>query len=254
MKDIAGALAKAGVGFVHWIANLGPYSWNEIAFVLILMISAVAGLIAACSIISRRNRAIEFIDQSEVVTSPLRNRVAPQFAPEPKAAQAQKEDAQPIEVKVTAPAPKPAQPITLVAPVPAATTPIAMTPIRAQLVLVPFGAGSGNVREIAHANAITQRLKTVLGALAPHIEVARDDKALGKDTGLGRYTLTGAVRHMGDRIRVQIEMADTKTGANLFRFRYQGLPSEQDVMLAEITSRVLKATSRPASERKNDAA
>ena len=158
----------------------------------------------------------------------------------------------PLVLTETAPPDAPAD----VASPPAAAPSVAVkaAPIRAQLVLKPLDAGSGNVAEIAHANAITQRLKIVLAALAPHIAVERKAEAFGNLAKLDRYVLTGAVRHMGDRIRLQVDMADARTGANLFHFRYQGLPSEQDVMLAEITSRVLKATSHPAPDRKSNAA
>lgn len=239
MQNMTAALARASADLFHWIANLGPYSPNEIAFALLLIASAIVGIIVAFSIIARRNRAIEFIDRSEVVTSPLRNRAEARLAMPPEL-----EDA-----------PMPAEPLVLVAePVTSKPQP-PMKPasIRAQLVLAPFG-GSDNARDIANARAITQRLKAVLAALAPHIEVAQDDKALGEISTFGRYRLTGTVRHMGDRIRLQAEMTDAKTGNSVFRYRYQGLPSEQDVMLAEITSRVLKATAQPAPEHKSDAA
>jgi TolB-like protein len=254
MKDIVGALAKASASLGQWIANLGPYSWNEIAFVLALAIGAVLAVVFAFYIISRRNRAIEFVDQSEVVTSPLRNQAEPQFKPlGPKARSAGAEpvliDAVPVVTKV---APRPAPQISQPPLIEPQQRPKA-TPIRAQLVLGPFDAGSGNISEIAHANAISQRLKIVLAALAPHIAVERNAEAFKSSEKLDRYTLTGAVRHMGDRIRLQVEMTDDKTGANLFRFRYQGLPNEQDVMLAEITSRVLKATTH-SPEHKSDAA
>jgi len=256
MKEISRALADAGVSLFHWIANLGPYSWNEIAFILLLIITAVVGVIAALSFIERRNRAIEFIDQSEVVTSPLRNRAKSEWMASPEAILAKEKIVVPINdtAAPVTPVAKPIQPLKLVTQPMSLAAPLKLTPIRAQLVLPPLSAGNANVREIAHANAITQRLKIVLAALAPYIEVAEDDHSFGKDIGLDRYTLVGSVRHMGDRIRLQLEMSDTKTGTSLFRFRYQGLPSEQDVMLAEITSRVLKATSGSETESGSNAA
>ncbi|MFZ1990050.1 MAG: hypothetical protein WAW96_09805 [Alphaproteobacteria bacterium] len=254
MKDVLGALAKAGASFLQWIASLGPYSWSEVVFVFALTISVVVGVFFAIALIARRNRAIEFVDQSEVITSPLRNRAEPVLTAI-RRAPAPTESEKPILLTdiATASATKTAASPAVVAAA-AEAAPIKTTPIRAQLVLKPLGAGSGNVAEIAHANAITQRLKIVLGALAPHIAVERNAEAFGNLGKIDRYVLTGAVRHMGDRIRLQVDMADARTGANLFHFRYQGLPSEQDVMLAEITSRVLKATSHPAPDRKSNAA
>jgi len=253
MTDALGALAKAGVSFMHWIEGLGPYSWNEVLFVFVLTISVVVGLFFGVALIARRNRAIEFVDQSEVITSPLRNRAEPALATASKAP-APADSERPLLLTELAPnAAKTATPPPLGVAI-ATAAPVKTTPIRAQLVLEPLGAGSGNVTEIAHANAITQRLKIVLAALAPHIAVERNAAAFGSLGKLDRYVLTGAVRHLGDRIRLQVDMADARTGANLFHFRYQGLPSEQDVMLAEITSRVLKVTSHPSPDHKSHAA
>ena len=250
MKDVLGEFAKAGANLQQWITNLGPYSWNEIAFVLVLTISAILAVITAVTLISRRNRAIEFVDQSEVITSPLRNRMEPRLAA--PSDEPETDDSEPVLLTEAVPPTPPAQHLQPVPLAPAAPTKAAAT--RAQLVLEPLSASSGNIAEIAHASAIAQRLKIVLAALAPHIAVERDAKAFGNLGALDRYVLKGTVRQSDNQLMVQIELTNAKTGATLFNFSFEGQQGEQEVMLAEVTSRILKGTSQPTADRKSDAA
>lgn len=55
--------------------------------------------------------------------------------------------------------------------------------------------------------------------------------------------LTTEVKHFGDRVRIYAELRDGDARQTLFRLRYQGLPSEEDKILAEIVRRLLAAFS-----------
>jgi hypothetical protein len=81
------------------------------------------------------------------------------------------------------------------------------------------------------------RLEAVLGRLTPQLAAGNGSGRVGRRPR--RFEIGGTVLHMGDRIRVYVEMIDSKTGAPMFRLRYQCLPTEQDLILAEIAKRIM---------------
>lgn len=133
-----------------------------------------------------------------------------------------------------------AAPISSTAPRPPAPRP----PPRAELIILPLRATSAEQNEHRIAEQIGRRLEAVLGEVAPELTLIKDPISLrgSTRTALPRYQLSGTLLHMGDRLRIAVEMSDVATGSVLFRFRYQSLPSEQELILAELVRRILKAT------------
>ena len=124
----------------------------------------------------------------------------------------------------------------------ALTMPPAIAAKRAVLTILPFDAGADDAVETAVARGLSRKLELVLGQLCPKLALApkpanTDDT---RTAGLPRFELSAGVRHIGDRIRLESRMIECGTGQELFRFRYQGLAREMEVILAELTSRVLR--------------
>lgn len=96
---------------------------------------------------------------------------------------------------------------------------------------------------------LTSRVERFMRRYDPsaQLRLARGSFRLRSHAGL---RLTTEVKHLGDRVRVYAELRDGDARQTLFRLRYQGLPSEEDKILAEIVRRILAGiTAQPWSDR-----
>jgi adenylate cyclase len=135
----------------------------------------------------------------------------------------------------------------LLAPVkPGPTTPIEAA--RFSIVVLPFANLSGDPSQDYFADAITENLTTGMSRLPKVPVIARntafiykgkniDAKEIGKDLGV-RYVLAGSVQRDQNRVRINAQLIDTHSGAQLWADRFDTTPADLLQMQDEIVARI----------------
>ena len=119
---------------------------------------------------------------------------------------------------------------TRTAPV-AANAPIAAEAAHLSIVVLPFTNLSGDPSQDYFADGITENLTTDLSRIRNSFVIARntaftfkgkaiDAKEIGKELGV-RYVLEGSVQRDQNRVRVNAQLIDGKTGAHLWADRFE---------------------------------
>ena len=155
---------------------------------------------------------------------------------------------------LTAPAP---------APAPVATTSAAATPpAPLSVVVAPFANLSGDPAQDYFADGVTDYLTTDLSRIRGSFVIASDTaftfkgktldiREIGKQLGV-RYVLEGAVKHEGNRVRINAELIDAETGAHLWTDRFEDNVADLFKLQDEVVARLAKALNyelvRPAAE------
>jgi len=132
------------------------------------------------------------------------------------------------------------------------------------IAVLPFDNLSGNPRQEYFADAFTEDLITDLSRIRDAFVIARRTSFTYKDRSvevpeaareLGvRYILEGSVRHSGNRVRINAQLIDGKTGAHLWSERYDRVLTDAFEVQAEVTGQiaaVLKAELRTADSRRH---
>ena len=99
-------------------------------------------------------------------------------------------------------------------------------PPRLSIVVLPFRNLSGDPGQEYVADAVTEDLTSDVSRLAGSFVISRntaftfkgravDVRQIGRELGV-RYALEGSVRRMGRTVRVNAQLADTRTGAHLW--------------------------------------
>ena len=65
-----------------------------------------------------------------------------------------------------------------------------------------------------------------------------DPRVVRRDLGV-RYVLSGSVRHVGGRVRIQIELSDTESGAVIHSERFDGITADLFEVQDQITSQIV---------------
>jgi adenylate cyclase len=146
---------------------------------------------------------------------------------------------------------------------PAAVTTNALTPVgsnaaarpmapRLSMVVLPFANLSGDPAQDYLAGALTDELTTALARIPGSFVIARnmaltykgkpvDAKTVGKELGV-RYVMEGSVQTTGNQVRVNAQLIDAESGAQLWADQFDtpgaALLSAQD----EIVARLARAT------------
>jgi adenylate cyclase len=119
---------------------------------------------------------------------------------------------------------------------------------RLSLVVLPFDNLSGDPDQEYFADGITEDLTTDLSRLPGSLVIARnsaftykgkvvDPKQVGRELGV-RYVLEGSVRRIGNDVRVNAQLIDTKTGAHLWADRFDSNLTDLGQLQNEITGRI----------------
>ena len=151
---------------------------------------------------------------------------------------------------------KPADPATASAtpmPAPPAATSISQPLVapRLSIVVLPFSSLSDDREQQYFADGITEDLTTDLSRLAKMFVISRntaftygnkpiDTKQIGRELGV-RYALEGSVRRSGGQVRVNAQLIDAETDAQLWAEGFDGDVGDLFAPQNEITSRIANA-------------
>jgi adenylate cyclase len=113
---------------------------------------------------------------------------------------------------------------------------------------MPFANLSGDPSQEYFADGITEDLTTDLSRLPGSLVIARnsaftyknkavDAKQVGRELGV-RYVLEGSVRRIGNKVRVDAQLIDTKTAAHLWADRFDSDLTDLAQLQNEITGRI----------------
>jgi hypothetical protein len=112
---------------------------------------------------------------------------------------------------------------------------------RASLVILPFETPDDAATDAEAALLLLHNLALVLKKLCPELTLtpkpANSDEP--NDAHL-RLTLRANVNHIGNEIHLDTRLSDDAAGRELFHVRCRGLTKNQDVILAELTKRILR--------------
>ena len=122
---------------------------------------------------------------------------------------------------------------------------------RLSIVVLPFANLTGNPAEDYFADGITEDITTDLSRIPGSFVIARntaftykgravDAKHVGHELGV-RYVLEGSVRRAGNRVRANVQLIDTETGAHLWAERFDCERSDLIELQDEVTGRIASA-------------
>jgi adenylate cyclase len=121
-------------------------------------------------------------------------------------------------------------------------------PPRLSLVVLPFANIGGDPEQEYFADGVTESLTTDLSRISGAFVIARntaftykgkagDVKKIGRDLNV-RYALEGSVQRSGNRMRVNVQLVETDTGAHLWAERFDKPVADLFDMQDEIVSRL----------------
>jgi TolB-like protein/tetratricopeptide (TPR) repeat protein len=133
---------------------------------------------------------------------------------------------------------------------PAAAAPHTTVAPRLSIVVLPFVNLDGNSEQDYFVDGVTESLTTDLSRIPGAFVIARntaftfkgkpvDVRVIGRELGV-RYVMEGSVLGGGDRIRVNAQLIDTKTGAHLWAERFDKPRADIFDMQDEITTRLAR--------------
>jgi TolB-like protein len=118
------------------------------------------------------------------------------------------------------------------------------------MVLLPFTNIGGDPDQEYFADGVTESLTTDLSRIAGSFVIGRntaftykgrafDLKQVGRELNV-RYVLQGSVQRLGNRVRINVQLADAETGAQLWAERFDKLIADLFEAQDEIVSRLAK--------------
>ena len=134
---------------------------------------------------------------------------------------------------------------------PSASLPGEQEPPRLSMVVLPFANLSGDLEQEHFVDGITESLTTDLSRIRGAVIIARntaftykgkplDVKAVGRELNV-RYVIEGSVQRGGDRMRVNVQLIDAKTGNHLWAERFDKPLTDLFDMHDEIVARLATA-------------
>ena len=130
------------------------------------------------------------------------------------------------------------------------TTPVASNaqPAKFSFVVLPFTNLSGDPSQDYFADAITENLTTNMSRWPHNFVIARntaftykgkniDAKEIGRELGV-RYVLEGSVQRDQNRVRVNVQIIDAKSGAHLWADQFDTIWADLLQMQDEIVTRI----------------
>jgi adenylate cyclase len=136
-----------------------------------------------------------------------------------------------------------------VSAVPSATQPFSAP--RLSIVVLPFANLSNDPEQEYFVDGITDDLTTDLSRIQGSLVIARntafnykgkaiDAKQIGRDLGV-RYVLEGSVQRSGKQVRINTQLIDAETGAQLWAERFDRDVGDLFALQNEITARIAYA-------------
>jgi TolB-like protein/class 3 adenylate cyclase len=130
-------------------------------------------------------------------------------------------------------------------------TPHKPGPPRLSIVVLPFANIGGDPEQEYFADGVTESLTTDLSRISGSFVIGRntaftykgkhvDLKQIGRELNV-RYVLEGSVQRFSNRLRVNVQLIDAKTGAHLWAERFDKPVTDLFDMQDEIVARVAEA-------------
>ncbi|WFU45444.1 adenylate/guanylate cyclase domain-containing protein (plasmid) [Bradyrhizobium sp. CB82] len=125
------------------------------------------------------------------------------------------------------------------------------SPPRLSLVVLPFANLGGDPKQDYFPDGVTESLTTDLSRISGSFVIGRhtaftykgkavDLKKIGRELNI-RYVLEGSVQRSDDRLRVNVQLVDTETGAHLWADRFDKPIADLFDMQDEIVARLANA-------------
>src|SRR5215831_5079932 len=122
---------------------------------------------------------------------------------------------------------------------------------RLSIVVLPFANRSNDPQQEYFADGITEDLTTDVARIQGSMVIARntaftykgkavDAKQIGRELGV-RYGLEGSVQRSGDQVRINAQLVDTETGAQIWGDRFDRNAADLFALQNEITARIARA-------------
>lgn len=128
---------------------------------------------------------------------------------------------------------------------------VRQTGVLPSLAVLPFESLSDNAEQDYLADGITDDLITDLARVSGLVVIARNStfafKGAGTDLSAvaeelnARYVVLGSLRQSGDRIRINAQLVDTETGANIWADRYDRETSDIFALQDDVRGRIVSA-------------
>jgi TolB-like protein/class 3 adenylate cyclase len=123
-----------------------------------------------------------------------------------------------------------------------------LSPVRLSIVVLPFTNLSGDANQDYFVDGVTENLTTDLSRISRSFVIGRhsafaykgkpvDLKQIGRELNV-RYALEGSVQRGGNRVRINVQLVDTETGAHLWADRFDKPVADLFDMQDEIVSRL----------------
>ena len=124
-------------------------------------------------------------------------------------------------------------------------------PPRLSLVVLPFANLGGEAEQVHFVDGVTESLTTDLSRIRGSFVIGRntaftykgkavDLKQIGRELNV-RYVLEGSVQRSGNRMRVNVQLIDAKTGDHLWAERFDKPLADPFDMQDEIVARLAGA-------------
>jgi TolB-like protein/class 3 adenylate cyclase/Tfp pilus assembly protein PilF len=123
---------------------------------------------------------------------------------------------------------------------------------RLSIVVLPFANLSNDPQQEYFADGITEDLTTDVARIQGSMVIARntaftykdkrnvDAKQIGRELGV-RYVLEGSVQRAGNQVRINAQLVDTETGAQIWGDRFDRDAADLFALQNEITARIARA-------------
>jgi adenylate cyclase len=122
---------------------------------------------------------------------------------------------------------------------------------RLSMVVLPFANLSNDPEQEYFVDGITEDLTTDLAHIQGSVVIARntafaykgkpvDAKQIGRELGV-RYVLEGSVQRAGNQVRINAQLVDAETGAQLWAERFDRNAGDLFALQNEITARIARA-------------
>src|SRR5271169_1576031 len=121
---------------------------------------------------------------------------------------------------------------------------------RLSIVVLPFANLSDDPGQQYFADGITEDLTTDVAGIQGSLVIARntaftykgnnDVKRIGRELGV-RYVLEGSVQRAGNQVRINVQLVDAETGAQLWAERFDRDAADLFALQNEITARIARA-------------
>jgi adenylate cyclase len=122
---------------------------------------------------------------------------------------------------------------------------------RLSIVVLPFTNLSNDPQQEYFADGITEDLTTDMAQIQGSVVIARntaftykgkgvDAKQIGRELGV-RYVLEGSVQRAGNQVRINAQLVDTETGAQIWGDRFDRDAADLFALQNEITARIARA-------------